>query len=325
MDTGKISRLGILLALSIILSYLESLLPIAVSVPGIKLGLANTVTMAALYIYSEKEAGIILVLRVIMTGFIFSGISSIIFGLIGGCLCIIVMSFLKKFSVFSVMGISMAGAVTHNIGQIIAAFIVYLIWKVPIELNTYYINLALFMAFAVEYPDMEVLLFFIIPIKIKFLGILDAIFLGAEIIGGYVALIAYQTKNYELFLRLYLNFGFNGVIATAALVAMLNFFAFMILFKKKPRQTKTQKNFRKYNKDMKRTSFNEKFYNANSEKTTWEETASYRPINPNGARHKCAICGRTEKDGDLTFRYCSKCNGNYEYCQEHLYTHIHVK
>ena len=47
---------------------------------------------------------------------------------------------------------------------------------------------------------------------------------------------------------------------------------------------------------------------------------------PNGTKHKCAICGRTEKDGDnLVFRYCSKCNGNYEFCQEHLYTHKHFE
>lgn len=209
--------------------------------------------------------------------------------------------------------------------NIIAALIIYLIWGVSMDLNTYFINFALFMAFAVEFPDMEVLLFYIIPIKVKWLGIFDAIFLGSQIIGGYAALIAYNTGNTTLFARLYLNFGFEWFSATAALIAMLNFIIFIILYKKGPAKSKTQKNFRKATKNFNRSSFNERFYNANSEKTSWEDVNGYRPINPGGARHKCAICGRTEKDGDLTFRFCSKCNGNYEYCQDHLYTHVHVK
>ncbi len=208
--------------------------------------------------------------------------------------------------------------------NIIAALIIYLVWGANFELNTYFINLALFMAYAVEFPDMEVLLFFIIPIKIKWLGILDALFLAFEIIGGYAALIAYNAGNTVLFMRLLFNYGLHWFLATSALVAMINFFIFMLLTLKKPGKTRTQKNFRKFNKGMDKDSFGDRFSNARNEKTTWENTG-YRPINPKGARHKCAICGRSELDGDLTFRYCSKCNGEYEYCQDHLYTHVHVK
>ena len=99
-------------------------------------------------------------------------------------------------------------------------------------------------------------------------------------------------------------------------------------------QTKnqTQRNFNKAMKTAKKAqqnpnrNFNERFYNANSEKTTWENAnRPYQPKPMGATKHKCAVCGRTEKDDEnLIFRYCSKCQPSLEYCQEHLYTHIHV-
>lgn len=122
MKTEKITRLALLLALGLILSYLESLLPVMYFVPpGVKLGLSNLVTMFVLYQFGGKDALLILSLRVVLSGFMFSGLTSIIFGMAGGALCVIVMSLLKRIGIFSVMGVSMAGAVCHNLGQLIAA------------------------------------------------------------------------------------------------------------------------------------------------------------------------------------------------------------
>ncbi|HAC03370.1 MAG TPA: hypothetical protein DCE63_05350, partial [Eubacterium sp.] len=124
--------------------------------------------------------------------------------------------------------------------------------------------------------------------------------------------------------------------AIAALVSMLNFIVFMIVSRKIPYKSSTQKNFNKAmytakkaeknRTDAKRTSFNEKLYNANSEKTTWDSANKpYKPVRSGQPKHRCAVCGRTELDDEsLVFRFCSKCAGNYEYCNEHLYTHIHI-
>lgn len=224
--------------------------------------------------------------------------------------------------------------------HVIAAIIIYLVFGVNYRMGTEYINLALFMAFAFENPDNEVLLFFVLPIKIKWLAYLDAAIFGITIIGGYCVTILPQNVWYGLY-QLGLLAGSPYacyVMATAALVSMANFLVFMAIFHKHRRYTsQTQKNFRKAAKTAKRAeknrqegrkpSFNEKFYNANSTKSDWESANKpYHKISSTSAtKHKCAVCGRTEKDGDdLVFRYCSKCNGNLEYCQDHLYTHIHV-
>ncbi|MCR5701838.1 MAG: Gx transporter family protein [Lachnospiraceae bacterium] len=124
MKTKTITRLGILLCLGLILSYVESLIPIMVAVPGFKIGLSNIVTMYVLYLYDNKKAFTIMVLKVVLSGFLFSGISAIIYGLAGGVFCIVVMSLLKKTNLFSIMTVSMTGAISHNFGQLVAAFIV---------------------------------------------------------------------------------------------------------------------------------------------------------------------------------------------------------
>lgn len=124
MSAKMITRLGILLSLSLSLSYLESLIPLNVSVPGVKMGLANIVTMYVLYYYGIKDASAVLILRVLISGFLFSGLSSVIFGLCGGVLSILVMYLLKKVKSLSVIGVSIAGAVSHNVGQILIALII---------------------------------------------------------------------------------------------------------------------------------------------------------------------------------------------------------
>lgn len=124
MSTKKITSLAMLLSLGLILSYLESMLPLNFSVPGIKIGLANMVTMFVLYNYGVKDSAIILLLRVVLSGLIFSGLNTILFGIVGGAFCIAAMSLTKKLNYFSVIGVSVLGAVFHNIGQLVAAFIV---------------------------------------------------------------------------------------------------------------------------------------------------------------------------------------------------------
>ncbi len=211
--------------------------------------------------------------------------------------------------------------------HVIAALVIYLVFGSRMHMSTYYINLALFMAFAMEQPDMEVLLFFVLPIKIKWLGILDAVIFAVTIIGGFLSPILPFSVLYRFAL---MGIGFSKTTAVAALISMLNFILFVLLFKRAPMKNTVQKNFNKAYKTAKkaekRRSYTERVYNANSEKTTWETANKpYHKLNPTATKHRCAVCGKTELDGEnMTFRYCSKCEGDYEYCQDHLYTHIHV-
>ena len=143
--------------------------------------------------------------------------------------------------------------------------------------STYYVNLSIFLAFALTFPDMQVLLFFVVPIKIKWLGVIDA-----------------AMTIYAFFMS-----GIAGkiIIGASLLNVVVFFFATRDMFRMSPKQIRRRQTFR-------------------------QEVKKSVPI----SRHKCAICGRTEADGEhLEFRFCSKCEGNYEYCQDHLFTHEHVK
>lgn len=149
------------------------------------------------------------------------------------------------------------------------------------QFTTYYVNMSILLAFACTFPDMQVLLMFVIPLKIKWIGI------------AYGILLIYQSVNCLL----------HGAYPTVVVIGMslLNFIIFFFSSRKKVRITPKQM--------KKRVVYRAKV-----------NRSSQMP------RHKCAICGRTEHDGEnLEFRYCSKCAGNYEYCQEHLFTHTHVQ
>lgn len=124
MKTKQITELGLLLAVSLVLAYLESLLPVMVAVPGVKLGLANIVTMLVLYRNGGKKAFFFMTARVVLAGFLFSGAVGIIYSFAGGVCCIMVMCAVKRFPFFSILGVSMAGAVSHNFGQLLVAFFV---------------------------------------------------------------------------------------------------------------------------------------------------------------------------------------------------------
>lgn len=148
------------------------------------------------------------------------------------------------------------------------------------QFSTYYINMSIFLACAASIPDVQVLLMFLFPIKVKWLGIVYGIILLVNCI--------------------------QGGIATWIVVifSLLNFLVFFLRSKGKMHLSVGQ--------IRRQQEFHQKMRSAGQTKGI--------------TRHKCAVCGRTELDGDdLEFRFCSKCNGNYEYCQYHLFTHEHVK
>lgn len=173
---------------------------------------------------------------------------------------------------------------------VIGAFFAYLIAKaglpagsIPLvggAFSTYYISMSVYLAFALTYPDMQVLLYLVIPVKMKWMGFI------------YVAFIVYDC----------INMSWAGRVAVIA--SLLNFMVFFMM----------TRNYRELSLRERRR------------KKEFKRAVQQSKPNPGQTRHKCAVCGRTEQDDpDLEFRYCSKCNGNYEYCQDHLFTHEHVK
>ena len=150
-----------------------------------------------------------------------------------------------------------------------------------VVVSTTYLNLSMFFAFATLYPDMQVLLYFIIPIKVKWLGYLDIAYL-------LVMILQYGYMQY-----------YTGMVTV--IMSVLNFILFYFMSKGKTKMTPAQrKRKRKYKQQVRQSQIL--------------------------TRHKCAICGQTELDNpNLEFRYCSRCKGNYEYCQNHLFTHEHKR
>ena len=174
--------------------------------------------------------------------------------------------------------------------SVIGAFILYFItgaYGIGSLFNTYYISLSVFLAYALSYPDMQILLWFVIPIKMKWMAII------------YGVMVLYDMITY---LRMGL-----WVYVVPIIASLLNFVLFFF----------STRNMHRYNpKEVHR-------------RREFKKAVAQSRVNPATGgitKHKCAICGRTEKDDpNLEFRFCSKCNGNYEYCQDHLFTHQHVK
>lgn len=115
---------GVFTALALIFSYVELLIPINFGIPRAKLGLANLVIVIVLYKTDWKEALLLSVVRIILAGFLFGNLFGILYSLAGGILSLAVMTLLKKTGAFSVIGVSMAGGVSHNVGQLIIAMLV---------------------------------------------------------------------------------------------------------------------------------------------------------------------------------------------------------
>ena len=121
---SKVAYFGVFTALALIFSYVETLIPINFGIPGVKLGLANLIIVIALYKMRLREVYLLSIVRVLLSGFIFGNYFSIIYSLAGGLLSLTVMSVFKRKDGFSIMGISIAGGVFHNVGQLIVAMLV---------------------------------------------------------------------------------------------------------------------------------------------------------------------------------------------------------
>ncbi len=167
---------------------------------------------------------------------------------------------------------------TGVLGTVAAAIILYLVTGQVYILDTTYINASLFLAFGFQFPETEIYLFYILPIKMKWLA-------------GFT-------------LAMYILSIVNGSWGTrvAIIISLLNFIVFLssiIRHKSSPAQVHRRVQY----------------------KSAVSNQRKMRPL-----MHRCAVCGRTEKDDEsLEFRFCSKCNGNYEYCQDHLFTHKHIE
>ncbi|MCR4721405.1 MAG: rhomboid family intramembrane serine protease [Lachnospiraceae bacterium] len=200
------------------------------------------------------------------------------------------------------------GVIINIVCQVIIYIGTYLYYGVglsyPVSLT--YFNNTLFLALALMLPDMTFLLMFFIPVKAKYFVIIYAVMFGYQIFEGFYAspLIGICTL----------------LLITAAVYNMLLFYR--PWGKHIPGQRKRQKAF------MNNFSDGIRYNRANNAGPAGNRTApgNVTPFPGTVTRHKCAVCGRTERDGyDLEFRFCSKCNGNYEYCMEHIGNHTHVE
>ena len=136
INTGKFACLSMLLCLAVIMGYLEALIPVSFMVPGIKLGFANYVIVIVLYLFRARAAYIVSCLRVIIIGLLFTNLSMMLYSLAGTLCAVSLMAVLKKSGKFSMMGVSSAGGIIHNMAQLFIAyliipsqaFIVYVPW-----------------------------------------------------------------------------------------------------------------------------------------------------------------------------------------------------
>ena len=134
MNTKRIAYLGLLIALAFVFSYIEFLIPVNIGVPGAKLGLANLVIIVAMYTLNERDAFLLSMIRIVLVGFTFANLASMLYSLAGGILSYVAMVIAKKTQKLSITGVSVIGGVFHNIGQIIMA-----IWVVKTASLVYYL------------------------------------------------------------------------------------------------------------------------------------------------------------------------------------------
>lgn len=176
---------------------------------------------------------------------------------------------------------------TGVLGHVLVAILVYLVTYFATGvgqvylLDTTFLNFSLFFAFAAVYPDVQFMIYFIIPVKVKYLAYLNGGFFLLSIITAVI------NKDWATVL--------------AVTISLLNFSIYFL----------TTRNYKKI-----------------SPNEIYRRKAYQQQVKQpkNITKHKCAVCGMTEsEDENLEFRFCSKCDGNYEYCQEHLFTHEHRK
>lgn len=176
--------------------------------------------------------------------------------------------------------------------NILGVVVYYLFTGYNISLGIVYINQAMFFAFASLYPNVQFLLFFFIPVKVKYLSYFYGAFVAYDLITGLIG------KDYGRCIMIILALG--------------NFFVYFL-------STRNYKNLSP--KEYKRRSSYKRAVRSSVGGDNVVDFQGKKRI----TRHKCAVCGRTELDDEnLEFRFCSKCDGNYEYCMDHLFTHEHV-
>ena len=124
MKTERLTGLALLTAAAMMLSWVESLLPAFTAVPGVKVGLANTASLFALYMLSEKDAWIVSAVRIILSSVLFGTMFSLVYSASGAVVSLAIMCLMKKTGLFSVTGVSVAGGVAHNAGQLAAAMLI---------------------------------------------------------------------------------------------------------------------------------------------------------------------------------------------------------
>ena len=122
MKTKSIARFSLLCAMALVLGYFERFIPVAPGIPGVKLGLANTVLLYAVYLMGAKSAMLLMLAKVVLSGFLFAGLSGMLYSLAGGLLSLCVMLLLSRLKDVGIIGVSVGGAVSHNIGQIAVQF-----------------------------------------------------------------------------------------------------------------------------------------------------------------------------------------------------------
>jgi heptaprenyl diphosphate synthase len=124
MNVKKLCIISLSVSLSLVLSFLESLVPPLVAIPGVKVGIANTVSLFVLYSLGAAPAFVVSVVRVSLSSLLFGSSVSFLYSLFGACLSLAVMTLFKKLGFFSMIGVSILGGVFHNVGQIVAAILV---------------------------------------------------------------------------------------------------------------------------------------------------------------------------------------------------------
>ena len=177
--------------------------------------------------------------------------------------------------------------------------------------NTYNICTSLLLAFAATFPTATVLLMFVIPIQMKYMGLIYGAFVIYDCIQYVRTFISSGDPRYLIY-----------CIAIAAV--MLNFAVFFAMnrtrFRPNAEQRRRQKEFKKAYERGRAGAGKTYFTGKNA-----ADSQGAKVTDLYGTRHRCEVCGRTEiSDPDLEFRYCSKCAGDHEYCMEHLYTHVHI-
>ena len=211
------------------------------------------------------------------------------------------------------------------ISTILGAFILYGVmyalgypgYTMGFSVSTYYINMGIFLAFATIFPDDQVMLYFLIPIKMKWLAAVYAAFIIVDMISS--------------------DWGRRTII----IASLLNFIVFFLLTRNysrlDPRERKRQADFRRaYQQGAQqrsagfggfgRSTNSDSSFTSQTSNDDVFEAARRSAASRASARHKCDICGRTEiTNPELDFRFCSKCAGSHEYCNEHLFTHAHIQ